>query len=457
MDVVSSAFPLPSPAGLRRTSAATYAAGYRRLRHPRAQLRGNSVPSVPSSSSSSSASFQPRIPFQYQPSQTASSWREEADDDDDESGEKDDGESAIGDCLVFEEDAFELGDPPLAKGAADATKINPKSAAKSENLIPEKWRDALEEINMSKKEKRKISWELKFGSKLERRKKLPLPDLEEYRAYRNQRLSKIKPVVLDMPREFPPPLLPKDVPDYPPSSGSRGEAKNPRLEIEDEGLDSISDFFNSPQYVPEENNDDKKPAKRKLFTQEEKILLNKRIPALADATSSKWLPVHAFAASGEFYLLDALLKHNVDVNAADKDGLCAIHRAILGNKMAIVNYLLRESANPFVKDREGATLMHYAVLTGSTQIIKTLLLYDVDINLADNEGWTPLHLAVQTLRTDVARLLLVKRADRNAKTLEGLTPLGLCLLSGHHTRTFEMIKLLKEKSTQGKVNAPRGT
>lgn len=32
----------------------------------------------------------------------------------------------------------------------------------------------------------------------------------------------------------------------------------------------------------------------------------------------KWLPLHTLAASGEFYLVDALLKHNVDINATDK-------------------------------------------------------------------------------------------------------------------------------------------
>lgn len=36
----------------------------------------------------------------------------------------------------------------------------------------------------------------------------------------------------------------------------------------------------------------------------------------------KWLPLHTLAASGEFYLMDALLKHNVDINAVDKvDGM----------------------------------------------------------------------------------------------------------------------------------------
>ena len=32
----------------------------------------------------------------------------------------------------------------------------------------------------------------------------------------------------------------------------------------------------------------------------------------------KWQPLHTLAASGEFYLVNALLKHNVDINIQDK-------------------------------------------------------------------------------------------------------------------------------------------
>jgi hypothetical protein len=41
---------------------------------------------------------------------------------------------------------------------------------------------------------------------------------------------------------------------------------------------------------------------------------------LLDSLQRKWLPVHTLAASGEFYLMDALLKHNVDINAVDVVG-----------------------------------------------------------------------------------------------------------------------------------------
>ncbi|KAJ0024532.1 hypothetical protein Pint_07688 [Pistacia integerrima] len=160
--------------------------------------------------------------------------------------------------------------------------------------------------------------------------------------------------------------------------------------------------------------------------------------------AKKWLPLHTLAASGEFYLVDALLKHNVDINAVDKDGLTAIHKAIIGKKQAVTNYLLRESANPFVCDDNGATLLHYAVQTASSPAIKILLLYNVDLNLKDNDGWTPLHLAVQARRTDIVKLLLIKGADKTLKNQEGLTPLDLCLYSGKDMRTYELIKLLKQ-------------
>ncbi|XP_008645752.2 ankyrin repeat domain-containing protein, chloroplastic [Zea mays] len=103
--------------------------------------------------------------------------------------------------------------------------------------------------------------------------------------------------------------------------------------------------------------DSKSPkGRQKLFSNEEKILLNKRVPDLETATSSKWLPLHTLAASGDLYLLNSLLKHNVDINALDKDGLPAIHKAILSKKAAIINYLLRNSANPFIQDKVSTNL-----------------------------------------------------------------------------------------------------
>lgn len=372
-------------------------------------------------------------------------------------------DSVIGDCLVFEEGIF---DDPFLQKSSDfrnietqiSTSKNSKSRRKidttevnQENLIPEKWLEIQREISITKKERRKLAQQLEYGKKVEKRKQGLRPiSVEDFNKIKDEKLKQLKPIVLEDPnlRSFEgSDDIKRNVDkgdDCRSGVGISGRvaARNPRFAVYGGGLEDISEFFNSGSYDPDAA---KKPrGTNKLFTKEEKLLLNRRIPDLAVATSGKWHPVHTLAASGEFYLMTSLLKHGVDINAPDKDGLTGIHKAILGKKQAIFNCLLRESANPFVRDKEGATLMHYAVRTASSQMIKILLLYNVDINLQDNDGWTALHLAVQSRRTDIVRLLLIKRADKTIRNKDGLTPLDLCLYAGRDKRTYELIKLIKQ-------------
>lgn len=109
---------------------------------------------------------------------------------------------------------------------------------------------------MTKKEKRRISHELKFGSRMERRKKPPVPDMEEYRTYREMKLAQLKPVVLDDPREFPQAALPLEQKGLP---GGRVAPRNPRLGLDGGTLEDIREFFNSGKYVPRDVDDDKNP------------------------------------------------------------------------------------------------------------------------------------------------------------------------------------------------------
>lgn len=371
----------------------------------------------------------------------------------------------IGDCVIFEDGVFDdpyLSDDSSAEHSSPSTgKSKPKSSVaeiKPENLVPDEWKEVQAEINITKKERRKIAQELEFGTRVEKKKKGLVPltsvNLEEYLSYKEAKLAQLKPLVLDNPSSFPSKEVNnadgvKEVKGGEMSRLSERVApKNPKWAVYGRGLEDVSEFFNSGQYQPA---DRKSEGPRKLFSKEEKVMLNKRVPDLASAHSDMWLPLHTLVGSGEFYLVDELLKNNIDINAVDKVGFTALHRAILAKKQAITNYLLRESANPFVRDKDGATLMHYAVQTASSQAIKILLLYNVDINLQDKDGWTPLHLAVQARRTDVVRLLLIKGADKSLKNAGGLTPLDICLYSGQDTKTYELIKLLKQLPRPNKL------
>ncbi|CAA7056997.1 unnamed protein product [Microthlaspi erraticum] len=361
----------------------------------------------------------------------------------------------VGDCLVYEDGVFE--DPYLegevSRVSSDAiqerktkrrgrTKMIDESETEPDNLVPDEWRDIQAEVNLTKKDKRKIAQELEFGVRVEKKRQGLIPlrnvDLKEYLTYKEAKLNQLKPVILDKPSSFSDDGASSDGVASP---SVRVAPKNPRWAVYGKGFDHVTKFFNSDKYDPSGK---KSEGPRKLLSKEEKFMLNSRNPDLAVATSKKWLPLHTLAASGEFYLVDSLLKHNLDINATDVGGLTALHRAIIGKKQAITNYLLRESANPFVVDDEGATLMHYAVQTASAPTIKLLLLYNADINAQDRDGWTPLHVAVQARRSDIVKLLLIKRADIHVKNKDGLTPLGLCLYLGRETRTYEVMKMLIE-------------
>ncbi|XP_027360845.1 ankyrin repeat domain-containing protein, chloroplastic-like [Abrus precatorius] len=374
-------------------------------------------------------------------------------------------ERGVRDCVVFEEGIFENDNLPISQNDSLLTnKPRPKSMKKKamlvrDELVPDKWRETHAEINdftsndrrRFKKKKKRIGIvpfmdkerhkKMEMKNKVEMKgKRSALLDINwnQYRASKKDKLTQLNPLVLDNPSTF---SVKKQVTE-PDLNGERVEPKNPRGVVYGKGLEYVNEFFNSGSYNPTPKTTE---GRRKLFTitKEEVVLLNKRTPDLAAATSGKWLPLHTFAACGELYLLDSLLKHNADIYAVDKDGLTVLHKAI-GKKLAVTDYLLRNSANPSVLDKEGATVMHYAVQTASAETIELLLLYNVDINLQDNDGWTPLHLAVQTQKTDLVRLLLIKGADKTLRNKDGLTPLDLCLYSGQSFQTYELIKLFKQ-------------
>ncbi|KAK4268178.1 hypothetical protein QN277_024866 [Acacia crassicarpa] len=131
-------------------------------------------------------------------------------------------------------------------------------------------------------------------------------NLEEYKAYKEATLAQLKPLVLDNPLSF---STKDEVPNEKgidvsnESASERVKPKNPKWVVYGRGLEDVSEFFSSGKYDHSEKNTVGQ-GRRKLFTKEEKVLLNKKIPDLAAATSEKWLPLHTLAAFGEFYLVD---------------------------------------------------------------------------------------------------------------------------------------------------------
>lgn len=181
-------------------------------------------------------------------------------------------EQVIGDCVVFEEGIFE--DPIFQNGSnSDNIGVNePKPSSKkkkmkknvgmvaSENLVPDKWREVQAEINITKKDRRKIAREIEFNSKVEKKKRglVPLRDmnLDDYNAYKEAKLAQLRPLVLDNTwidgdededeEEEVSEGEGGELSDG--GGGKRVEPKNPRWAVYGRGLEDVSEFFNSGNY-----------------------------------------------------------------------------------------------------------------------------------------------------------------------------------------------------------------
>lgn len=103
-------------------------------------------------------------------------------------------------------------------------------------------------------------------------------------------------------------------------------------------------------------------------------------------------------------LLEVLVAHKADVNAADANGLTPLHYATLADNGKAVKRLLTHGARPNVKDKvDGNTPLIIATGKGYKDVAEILLLNGADANVADKKG-TPLAWATHTGHPEIANL-----------------------------------------------------
>lgn len=178
------------------------------------------------------------------------------------------------------------------------------------------------------------------------------------------------------------------------------------------------------------------------------------------------------AAAGDVNLVRQLVAMGANVNAADKDGVTALHASLryqfdntsvykpasfAGIRyLTVVKYLieqgadvnrttLRDNVSPIHTAVSNGFLDAVAVLiargagvnartaTGATPLVKALRYPDVvkllisngaDVSSRNSAGWTALHVSTDLEdRPEIARLLIARGADVNASGLDGRTPL----------------------------------
>ncbi len=142
-------------------------------------------------------------------------------------------------------------------------------------------------------------------------------------------------------------------------------------------------------------------------------------PAPAEA------PVADAAMTGDGEAVRSLLKSGADVNAAQGDGMTALHWAAAHDDAPMAEMLVYAGANLEATTRVGAyTPLLVASKAGSTAVIHALLEAGSDANARTTTGVTALHLAAAADDDSSIEQLLAHGADADVRDFSrGQTPL----------------------------------
>jgi len=136
-------------------------------------------------------------------------------------------------------------------------------------------------------------------------------------------------------------------------------------------------------------------------------------------------PVAEAARRGDVEAVRVLLRDGADVNAAQGDGMTALHWAALNGDVQIIDVLLTAGAALQPLTRLGAyTPLHLASSNGHAAAVVHLLEAGSDAAALTDTGVRPLHLAAQAGNPDAVTALLEHGADVDARDeTHGRTPL----------------------------------
>jgi len=126
-------------------------------------------------------------------------------------------------------------------------------------------------------------------------------------------------------------------------------------------------------------------------------------------------PVAAAAETQDIDAVRDLLRKGVDVNAAQGDGMTALHWAAMNGNVEIATMLLYAGANVRATTRLGSfTPLHLASQAGAAALVEPFIKGGGSVAATTTTGVTPLMLAASSGSTETVKNLLAAGADVNA-------------------------------------------
>jgi ankyrin repeat protein len=173
-------------------------------------------------------------------------------------------------------------------------------------------------------------------------------------------------------------------------------------------------------------------------------LLGLALAVVLTAAAPAGQPLVDAAKRGDAAEVRALLRAGADPNAAQGDGLTALHVAAQAGNLEIARLLIDARANVDVGTRIGGyTPLHLAAQAAHAEVVAALLAAGADANVAAMpSGATPLHLAARAIEGEAAvRALLEGGADANAREAHaGQTPLMFAASYGRIGAVRELLQ-----------------
>ena len=164
------------------------------------------------------------------------------------------------------------------------------------------------------------------------------------------------------------------------------------------------------------------------------------VVARVSVTLACWFGIVALSASPS-PLADAIERmdhataraviRDTDVNAAQADGMTALHWAVYQDDTHTAKLLLAAGANAKAANRYGVTPLSLACTNGNAALVDLLLAAGANPNAPLPGGETPLMTAARTGKLVPVKSLLAHGADVNAKLSGGQTALMWSAAEGH--------------------------
>ena len=178
-------------------------------------------------------------------------------------------------------------------------------------------------------------------------------------------------------------------------------------------------------------------------------------------------PVADAAMQNDLAMVRSLVQHGADVNAAEGDGMTALHWAAEHGNRDLASFLVGAGASVRAVTRIGAhTPLHVAAKAGNPQVARVLIDAGADVSALTTTGAAPLHFAAASGNREIIALLLDRGAGVDVREPQwGQTPLmfataagrtdavRLLLARGANVRATATVVNISERNRQDSVES----